>query len=96
MNKMTNTSFEIHMLIMYDGYHLPTEMEGKKPTKFLKGYLKFLTKLLQYSKYRMSSIKSIIHFSTVAKKGHLHNMAEIEEEAVSFPVICQLVARELT
>ena len=35
-------------------------------------------------------------FSTVAKKGHLHNMADIEKEAMGYPVIYHLVAREFT
>ena len=34
--------------------------------------------------------------SAVAKKRHLHNMDEVEKEAVGFPVICHLVARLFT
>ena len=29
-------SFEMNMLIMFQGHHLSTEMEGKKPTKLPK------------------------------------------------------------
>ena len=35
-------------------------------------------------------------FLAVAKKGHLHNIAEIDKEPVGFPVICQLIARKFT
>ena len=38
----------------------------------------------------------IIQFSDIARKDHLHNMAEIEKEALGFPVMCHLVTREFT
>ena len=44
----------------------------------------------------LSIIVKIIPFSAVAKKGHFQNMAEIDKEAVRFPVICLLVAGEFT
>ena len=36
------------------------------------------------------------NFSAVAKKNVLHNMGEIEKEAVGFLVMCHLVAGEIT
>ena len=53
------------------------------------------TKPLLYFKYRMSKIRGkIIKLSAKAKEGHLHNMGDIEKEAVGFPVMCYLVTRE--
>ena len=78
--------FEMNMLIMYHVQHLST-----------KTHLKLLTKLLPYSKYRMSNMMGkIIQFSAVVKKGHIHNLSQIQKEAVGFPVICHLVARKFT
>ena len=58
---------------------------------------KILTKLLLYSKYRMSIVTGKrIQFSAVPKISHLHNKDDNEKEAVGFPVICHLVAREFT
>ena len=63
----------------------------------LKAHLKIITKLFLYSKYKVSSITGkMIQFSAVAKKGHLHNIAEIYKEALQLPLICHLVAREFT
>ena len=74
-------SFEVHMLIMYHVHLLSTKVEGKKPTKVPNSTPKILTRLLLYSKYRMSSITGkIMHLSAVAKKSHLHSTAEIEKE----------------
>ena len=60
--------------------------------KCLKPHLKIITKLPLYFQYRMSSITGkIMQISVVAKKVQLHNIAEIETEAVRF----HLLAREL-
>ena len=69
---------------------------GKTPTEMPKSTPKMLNKHCKIcAKYMMSSITgTITQFSAVAKKDHLDNMAEIEKEAVGFPVICHLVERE--
>ena len=32
----------------------------------------------------------------ISQKGHFHYMPEIEKEAVGFPMMCHLMAKELT
>ena len=41
-------------------------------------------------------VRSLAYLNLTNLEGHLHNLAEIEREAVGFPVICHLMAREFT
>ena len=71
-------------------------MEGKNQQFVPKTCLEILTTLLQ-SSHRISNIfMKFIQLVNCCQKYDLHEMAEIDKDAVGFPVICHLVAREFT
>ena len=55
-----------------------------------------LTKLVLQSNYRMTVISmKIMKTLSYDQNCELHKMSEIEKQAVGFPVVCDLVAKNL-
>ena len=76
-------SFEINMLIMYHVHHLSTEMEDKKPTKVPQSTPKNKNQASSITELRMSRLTvKILQFFSCDQIYDIHNMAEIEKEAV--------------
>ena len=88
-------SFQMNMLSMYHVHYISKETEGIKPTIVPKNTAKITNQAsfiiqLQDVKYNWQNNPNF----SCSQKCDFHKMAEIEKEAVGFPVIYHLVAGE--